>query len=328
MHRSKIDWADDTWNPITGCLKECEYCYARKKSVRFSGDIRLNMASSQYIKEGECFILDSPFVAETGGILNYPFGYRPTYHKYRLDYPAGRKNGCNILVSEWGELFGEWVPEEWIKNVIDSCIKYPEHKYLFLTKNPTRYIELFEKGILPVEKNFWYGISVIDSLNPFPELPLGANTYICIEPIRNEINLPKNIINSVKWIIIGAESGNGRSKVIPKKQWIIEIAESASESGVPVFMKESLRPIMDQDIKQDYPAELLDRKISPKVLERLEGNCCCCKERMRKNKMIALSARSERGEQPKQFAHICKPCFCKKCVSLGIQIPELRAFKE
>jgi len=28
--KSKIEWTDYTWNPITGCLKNCDYCYARK----------------------------------------------------------------------------------------------------------------------------------------------------------------------------------------------------------------------------------------------------------------------------------------------------------
>lgn len=34
---TKIDWADATWNPVTGCLNGCEYCYARKQAARFGG---------------------------------------------------------------------------------------------------------------------------------------------------------------------------------------------------------------------------------------------------------------------------------------------------
>ena len=26
--RTKIDWCDASWNPVTGCLHGCEYCYA------------------------------------------------------------------------------------------------------------------------------------------------------------------------------------------------------------------------------------------------------------------------------------------------------------
>ena len=36
LHKTKIDWASHTWNPVTGCRHGCEYCYARntdRKSV-------------------------------------------------------------------------------------------------------------------------------------------------------------------------------------------------------------------------------------------------------------------------------------------------------
>ena len=34
-YKTKIDWADATWNPVTGCLHGCEYCYARRIAERF-----------------------------------------------------------------------------------------------------------------------------------------------------------------------------------------------------------------------------------------------------------------------------------------------------
>ena len=49
MNRSKIEYIDYTWNPITGCQHHCEYCYARKMAKRFAGNIRLNkMAKKDY----------------------------------------------------------------------------------------------------------------------------------------------------------------------------------------------------------------------------------------------------------------------------------------
>ena len=35
MNKTKIDWCDSTWNPVTGCLHGCEYCYARGIANRF-----------------------------------------------------------------------------------------------------------------------------------------------------------------------------------------------------------------------------------------------------------------------------------------------------
>ena len=35
--KTKIDWCDSTWNPVTGCLHECEYCYALRIAEQFGG---------------------------------------------------------------------------------------------------------------------------------------------------------------------------------------------------------------------------------------------------------------------------------------------------
>lgn len=92
MNRSKIEWCDHTLNPITGCRRNCEYCYARRMVARFSGDVRLNkMAKKDYslvpAADGgeDLYVLDTPMLNETGNPLVYPFGFAPTLHRYRLD---------------------------------------------------------------------------------------------------------------------------------------------------------------------------------------------------------------------------------------------------
>lgn len=65
----------------------------------------------------------------------------------------------------------------------------------------------------------------------------------------------------------------------------------AKKSEIPVFIKESFREIMKDDMKQEYPPQLLKKEISLKVKEHMEGNCCSCNFHMQKNQMIALCAR-------------------------------------
>lgn len=43
MYKTKIDWAETTWNPVTGCLHGCEYCYAWRIAERFGGCWRLDL---------------------------------------------------------------------------------------------------------------------------------------------------------------------------------------------------------------------------------------------------------------------------------------------
>lgn len=328
MHRSKIEYCDDTWNPITGCLESCDYCYARKRAVRFTGDIRRNKNSPRYRKGEILQVLEDPFMADTGGILNYPFGFEPTYHQYRLNYPKLRKNGCTILVGEAGETFGDWVPDSVIEEIFAACQKRDIHKYLFLTRNPKRYDALFAAGRLPTERNFWYGTTVTSNLDWIPVEIIPANTFLNIEPYLEKIELPGDR-KITDWIIIGAETGSRRGKIEPKKEWIEEIVRYADQAGIPVFMKNSLSHIVgEKNMRREIPMELTQKEVSPLVKALRESDCAVCKVHGQKKDMIALAARSKRGEMPKQLCHVCKKCFLKFCNQHDIDIPELEGLKD
>lgn len=260
MNKSLIEWTDYSWNPVTGCKHDCPYCYARKQSKRFSGDIRLNKSSKQcqYDSEKGLYILDKPFVTREERALNYPFGFEPTLHKYRFNWPTKVKFGRNVFVGSMTDLFGEWVPDEWIEMVFEACEKSPQHNYMFLTKNPKRYMELVGKGILKAKSNFWYGTST-----PTPGIEFfwhdQLNTFVSIEPILEpwpEVT-PNEIVKKVNWVIIGAESGNRKDKVIPQKEWIDELVKQCSIAKVPVFLKDNLSVVWGEDLIQEFPEALM-----------------------------------------------------------------------
>ena len=56
--------------------------------------------------------------------------------------------------------------------------------------------------------------------------------------------------------IIGAETGRRKGKVIPEKRWVDDIADKAKKNGIPVYMKESLRELMGDDFRQEFPWEV------------------------------------------------------------------------
>lgn len=237
MNKTKIDWCDMSWNPVTGCLYGCKYCYAKKIAQRFgehkegSGIVELD-----YKK-------DSP----------YPFDFYPTFHKYRIDEPKKKTKGKTIFVCSMADLFGEWIPEEWIEQIFEACENAPQHRYLFLTKNPKKYLNLAAEKKLPYTENIWLGTSATkpsDEYVWFENTPY--KTFLSIEPILEPFGeLERG--NMPNWIIVGAETGNRKEKVIPKKEWIMKLKEQCNFSGVPIFMKESLKELMGIDFVQEFP---------------------------------------------------------------------------
>jgi protein gp37 len=221
-------------------LHGCPYCYARCIATRFGG-------AATNIPH----VLDQPFVAGRK-VKPYPFGFTPTFHKYRLDEYADKK-GRNIFVCSMADLFGEWVPDEWVEEVFSACERAPQHNYLFLTKNPERYLELDGAGKLPHKDNMWYGASTTDAKQlteaamVFGNLPASVKTFLSIEPIQEDITTTEAwddicVSHHVDWVIIGAETGNRKDKVVPERTWIWSIV-SDCEDEIPVFVKSSLADI-------------------------------------------------------------------------------------
>ena len=257
MNKTKIDWADMTWNPVTGCLHGCEYCYARKIAERFEGfapeennDWRLDtthpiseLDGMQARRQKDGKIVPAP----------YPFGFFPTFHKYRLNEPTQTKKPQTIFVCSMADLFGEWVPEEWIQRVFMACNDAPQHRYLFLTKNPSKWPGIFQAYSEDETENWWFGQS-LETFKPHDYVWAVPKHFISIEPILSAPDMSASLFGT-SWVIVGAETGNRKDKIVPEKKWIYDILAKCVRENVPIFMKESLRELMGDDFIQMYPWE-------------------------------------------------------------------------
>jgi protein gp37 len=218
---ASIDWAPFSWNPVTGCLFPCPYCYARD-------------LSNHYPK-------------------GFPNGFKPTFYPKRLSAPVNTRlpkegdNGKrNVFVCSMADLFGDWVPFEWIDQVLKACAKSPEWTYIFLTKNPKRLIEI----IWP--KNAWVGttidcqnrispvVSVFNELNEHPFRP-GA-LFISCEPMNERLDFGEHGLDVIDWVIIGGRSASRGMKAFqPEKEWVETLHDAARKSGCMIYDKPNLK---------------------------------------------------------------------------------------
>jgi protein gp37 len=157
-----FDVITDTWNPVVGCLHCCSYCWARR-------------------------------LAETKlkNVERYRDGFKPKLVEKELNRKFHKKY---VFAVDMGDLFGYWVPSEWILKVIEAIKNSPSSYFLFLTKNPKRYMEfldLYPENVVlgaTIETNRDYPVSkapaTVERYGFMKELPF-ENRIISIEPIMD-----------------------------------------------------------------------------------------------------------------------------------------------
>lgn len=289
MNKTKIDYCDSTWNPVTGCLHGCECCYARGIAKRFGGFTELEDTDLDYEKICGSNIVEIgeplKYINNKGNAVKspYPFFFKPTLYRYKLNEPQKWKKSRNIFVCSMADLFGKWVPNSWIEEVFKACEKAPQHNYLFLTKNPGRYCDLHRSGILPDKNNMWFGATYDHSnwsnhrikgrpatFSLESKMVHGAGDYyfpmcpekrrfVSIEPLLYDIGGKIGSIGA-DWVIVGAETGKRKNKVTPKREWIEHIVTYCKDNDIPVFIKSSLADIWRKPLIQEFPEGLKTRR--------------------------------------------------------------------
>lgn len=216
---SSIEWADWSWNPVTGCLHTCSYCYARDIANRF-----------------------------------YPQGFVPTFHPDRLKAPFNMTppqeadtflQAKNVFTCSMADLFGKWVPSEWIVEVLDTISQAPGWNFLFLTKFPLRLSEF------DIPDNAWIGASVdrIARVKPtekaFREVQAKIK-WVSVEPMLEPILF--NEIELFDWIVIGGASASTKTPSwVPPTPWVSELITQAKTNGLMVYQKTNLINGRNQD---------------------------------------------------------------------------------
>lgn len=242
MNRTGIEWTDFTWNPITGCYHDCEYCYARKIAHRFLSEYDRKKCKEFNRKRcsvpteyGRIWDIDSHIHDGDLRKTAHPFGFEPTLHRYRLNEPLERSKPVKIFVGSMADMFGEWVPDEWIEKVLDVIRQADQHTFQLLTKNPRRYCDF------DIPSNCWLGTSV-DGTDFKADMErtdimyyVKANVkFLSIEPLLG--NVEDHItLAPFNWVIIGAQTGPGARK--PERWWVDQVFRNYNG---PVFVKDNL----------------------------------------------------------------------------------------
>lgn len=222
MKSTKIDWCDCTENAVVGCPNGCEYCYARRLNNRFN-----------FVENWD----------------------NPKFFPERLKKFSSKKPK-SVFIDSMSDI-GCW-KDEWLEQVLSAMSENPQHRYIALTKTNTRnfYKKLIRYEIdHPKKVKLYLGKSVTNQ-EQYDKMVNGGEIvdFLSIEPLHGAIKFRafgyRNILNA-KVVIIGAETGNRKGKIIPQKEWVDDIVKQCDRAKVAVFMKESLKELMGEDFRQD-----------------------------------------------------------------------------
>ena len=209
--KSRIEWTESTWNPVTGCTKVspgCKHCYAERLAARL----------------------------QAMGQPNYRNGFELTLHEHVLEKPLDWKKPQTIFVNSMSDLFHCDVPLDFIQRAFDVMCRAHWHRFQVLTKRAERLLELSPQ--LHWTPNIWMGVSVeteayVQRIAQLRET--GAHVkFLSLEPLLGP--LPGLDLAGIDWVIVGGESGPGARPI--QEDWVIDLRDQCVAAQVPFFFKQ------------------------------------------------------------------------------------------
>lgn len=278
---TKIEWTDESWNPVTGCTNispGCDHCYAETITNRFK---------------------------------RHPWN-QVTLHPDRLDQPSKWKQPRKIFLCSMGDLFHSDVPWTFLYRVFNVMRENPHHTFQILTKRPGRMM-VFANTVWPLYRglephvawpsNVWAGTSVEQEwdgkrdiaarLGLLAQIP-AAVRFVSYEPALGPVDFrPWLQCNrcgnwpwvqgfgptcagvphrpSINWVIAGGESGPLARPVNP--DWLRAVRDQCQRADVPLFFKQWGEWLPYQQIEAGDQMAIY--KASSKIRERWEGELVC-----------------------------------------------------
>ncbi len=251
---SKIEWTDQTWNPVVGCTlvsEGCRNCYAMRQAHRFNGTVAKYAGTTQAGPRGPLW---------TG---------RVNLEEAELEKPLRGKKPRRVFVCSMSDLFHPDVPFEFIAEVFTVMGQATQHTYQVLTKRPELMtdFQLWNLG-WPVDgyeysperemketwPNIWLGTSVEDQATADERIPYllrcpASVRFVSYEPALGPVRFRTGIysrlgdeaprgtsLDGIHWMIAGGESGPGARPAHP--DWFRSIRDQCQAAGVPFFFKQ------------------------------------------------------------------------------------------
>ncbi len=209
--KSKIEWTESTWNPVTGCSPMSAGCQ-HWDAARFAKRL------------------------QAMGNPPYKNAFEVTVHDDLISLPLSWKKPQMIFVNSMSDLFHEKVSDDVIKRIFTTMNSTPQHTYQILTKRAERLMQLSPE--LTWSNNIWMGVSIENEDVVFRADLLRETDahikFISAEPLLS--SLDKLSLKGIDWLIVGGESGPGSRPML--EDWVLALKAKAEDTGTAFFFKQ------------------------------------------------------------------------------------------
>lgn len=211
--KSRIEWTEQTWNPVVGCTKlsaGCKHCYAETMAKRL----------------------------QAMGTPGYEHGFKKIrLLPGRLSEPLMRVKPTIYFVNSMSDLFHDDVPVWFIEQVFETMRRAPQHTFQVLTKRAERMAEVLADKDIP--DHVWLGTSVENKRHGVPRIAHLQQTpaktrFLSVEPLLEDIGSID--LAGISWVIVGGESGPKARPMNP--QWARNVQSQCEQAGVSFFFKQ------------------------------------------------------------------------------------------
>ena len=210
---TKIEWTNETWNPITGCShasEGCQNCYAEKMHKRLTA-----MGQAKY-SEPFCNVIFHP-------------------EELRREHRAGNRQKHNVMifVNSMSDTFHKNISNGIINSILTHCSLWDENNiFQILTKRAERLPDF------KYPENVWLGVTVemakYKSRMEYLKQTNAKIKFLSCEPLLEDLG--ELDLRGIDWVITGGESGRNARPCNP--EWVKKIQEQCKEQGVPFFFKQ------------------------------------------------------------------------------------------
>ena len=259
MNKTKIEWVKNsdgtwgyTWNPITGCLNHINGMCKGGNFPCYAYRLAHGRLKKRYLANGN--IAPVPYAItmdEVSKHLADPFYPREWFNRREPLLESRKPKG--VFACDMSDLFGIGIPDSWIEGVLETIKVCPEHRFYLLTKQPQNLPKWFPNRDDGGHSNCWVGSTITNdgmmdaTVKAFDGL-WSPVRFISFEPLLGRLS--KGSLKQIRdcicqWVIIGQKTPVS-ARTQPKVEWIQEIVEAADKAGIPVFLKDNLRPLISK----------------------------------------------------------------------------------